>query len=605
MPQQLSLDPRIRKLLSKGIKHHQAGRRRQAETCYRRSLKADPRCPQALHLMGLLAQQAGEYQESVHWIREALAVNPHDPDTLNSLADAYLGQGQIQSASHCCHHLAELLPQSPEIHHRLGKLQERLGDWGTAMESYRRALALQPDSPGLYGSLAGLQYKQGAFAEAVESCRRALALDPHQPEVLTQLGNALTDLGNYRGAVEAHRRALALQPNSPHPLFGLGYFFERKGDIGSAVETYRTALKLNPQLSRAHLLLGSARLLQGDLEEAAESFERALQLEPDSAEARAYLGLIHLKQGNFRRGLREYEDRWNTAYGFRFRRKFSQPLWRGEPLEGSRILLHCEQGMGDTLQFVRYVPLVAARGGKVILEVQPRLHRLLSQTPGAAEVICRDEALPEVDWQCPLLSLPLALETELSTIPAPIPYVRPDPLEVETWRQRLPGNTLRVGIAWAGNAMHPHELWRSIPLEQLAPLTNLEGATFYSLQMGAPSEQMKQLGTRVRLIDLQDEQKDFADTAAIVANLDLVISIDTSVAHLAGAMGEPVWVILSKSADWRWMLEREDSPWYPTARLFRQSILGNWQEVVARVERELRDLIAKPPPCVPEGICRE
>jgi tetratricopeptide (TPR) repeat protein len=543
--------------------------------------------------MGLLAQQAGEYQESIRWIGQALALNPDDRDTLTSLAEAYIGQRQIQPASQCYQRLAELFPQSPEIHHRLGKMQERLGDWGAALESYRRALALPPDSPDLHCSLATLQYKQGAFAEAAETCRRALALHPNQPEILTQLGNALADLGHYGGALEAHRRALALQPDSPDALFGLGYFFERKGDLASAVDSYRTALKLNPNLSRAHLLLGSARLLQGDLGEAAECFERVLESEMDSAEARAYLGLLHLKQGNFRRGLSEYEDRWSTTYGFRFRRKLPQPLWKGEPLQGSRILLHCEQGMGDTIQFVRYVPLVQARGGEVVLEVQPRLHRLLAHTPGAGEVICRGEALPEVEWQCPLLSLPLAFGTELQTIPAPIPYVDPDPALVDAWRQRLPGGSLRIGLVWAGSPLHPHELWRAIPLEQLTPLTTLAGTSFYSLQMGPSAGQVKQLGDCVRLIDLQGEQKDFADTAALVANLDLVISIDTSVAHLAGAMGKPVWVLLSKSSDWRWLLDREDSPWYPTARLFRQSTLGNWQGVVARVERELRELAAR------------
>jgi hypothetical protein len=261
--------------------------------------------------------------------------------------------------------------------------------------------------------------------------------------------------------------------------------------------------------------------------------------------------------------------------------------------------------LGDTLQFVRYVPLVAARGGKVTLEVQPRLHRLLALTPGAAKVICRDEALPEFDWQCPLLSLPLVLGTELNSIPAKIPSLCLDLEQVEAWRRRLPGNSLRIGLAWGGSPLHPHEFWRSIPIEQLAPLTNLEGTTFYSLQMGPPANQLKRLGPCVRIIDLQDEQKDFADTAAIVANLDLVISIDTSVVHLAGAMGKPVWVLLCKSADWRWLLEREDSPWYPTARLFRQSMLGNWQEVMTRVERELRELIARTTATHKEGDPRE
>jgi ADP-heptose:LPS heptosyltransferase len=204
-------------------------------------------------------------------------------------------------------------------------------------------------------------------------------------------------------------------------------------------------------------------------------------------------------------------------------------------------------------------------------------------------VIRHGEALPKVDWQCPLLSLPLAFGTELNTVPAEVPYIYADPCPAEAWRRRLPGNSLRIGLAWGGSQLHPHDDLRSVPLELLAPLTRIEGTTFYSLQMGAPAEQIKQLRDRVRLVDLQNEQKDFADTAAIVASLDLVISIDTSVAHLAGAMGKPVWVILSKSADWRWLLDRKDSPWYPTARLFRQSTPGNWQEVVTRVERELRE----------------
>jgi hypothetical protein len=329
------------------------------------------------------------------------------------------------------------------------------------------------------------------------------------------------------------------------------------------------------------------------LEEAGECFERVVKLTPDNAEARSFLGLIHLTQGNYRLGWGEYENRRNTLQFLRDRRTLSQPLWKGEPLEGSRILLYAEQGLGDTIQFVRYVPLVAAQGGKVVLEIPSRLHRLLSHIPGAGSVIRHGEALPEVDWQCPLLSLPLAFGTELNTVPAEIPYIYPDPSQAEAWRQRLPGDSVRVGLVWGGSQLHPHDALRSIPLEVLAPLTHIEGTTFYSLQMGAPAEQVKQMGGRVRLVDLQNEQKDFADAAAIVASLDLVISIDTSVAHLAGAMGKPVWILLSRSADWRWLLDREDSPWYPTARLFRQSTMGNWQDVVASVERELRQFVAR------------
>lgn len=593
MSKPLALQPRVRKLLKKGIAHHQAGRGKQAEHCYRSSLKADPRCPQALHLLGLLAQQGGQYSESIRLINEARALNPDDPDTLNSLADAYIGAGQIEEGSDCLRQVAGLLPQSAEARHRLGRAEERLGNWQAAMTAYQRALALQPDSPDLYGSLARLQYKQGAYHEAVASCRHALALDSRRPESYIQLGNALTDLGEYGPAVEALRCALALRPDSAPAVFGLGYWFERKGDLASAAESYRTALKLDPRFESAHLHLGIIRILRGELGHAAECFQQVLALTPQSAEARSFLGLVHLTQGNLCEGWREYESRRETPQFLRDRRTFRQPTWKGEPLNGSRILLYAEQGLGDTLHFVRYVPLVAARGGRVILEVPARLHRLLAATPGAEQVLGAGDALPEFDWQCLLLSLPLAFATDLTSIPVQVPYIHADPAQVAAWKQRMRGNSLRIGLAWGGSPLHPYDARRSIRLEQLASLTCVEGTEFYSLQMGPPAEQVSWLGPPARLIDLKNEQTDFADTAAIVANLDLVISVDTSVVHLAGAMGKPVWVLLSNSPDWRWMRERDDSPWYPTARLFRQSTPGDWPEVVARVERELRELVAR------------
>jgi hypothetical protein len=298
------------------------------------------------------------------------------------------------------------------------------------------------------------------------------------------------------------------------------------------------------------------------------------------------LGLIQLLQGNLAVGWAEYESRWKVGVGDD--RKLLQRRWKGEPLGGERILLYAEQGLGDTMQFVRYVPLVAKLGGEVVLEVQPALHGLLAHTDAASRVIRRGEMLPEFTWQCPLMSLPLALGTELDTIPARIPYIVPDAERVEAWRERLQKNTRCIGLAWAGNSGHPRDRLRSISLEQLTPLLNVSGTTFYSLQFGSGAEQTKQLPPDVRLIDLGDELKDFANVAAIVANLDLVISIDSAVAHLAGALGKPVWTLLNKGCDWRWFLEREDSPWYPTARLFRQTTPGEWQDVVKRIEIALR-----------------
>jgi len=396
----------------------------------------------------------------------------------------------------------------------------------------------------------------------------------------------LTDLGNFAAALEVFRRSLINNPRSAKTIASLGRLFERKGDLISAAEAYRDAIKLDPRMRAAYVDLGFVLYGLGDLGEASDCFDRLHELEPDSAEATVNLGLIHLLKGELRDGWTEYESRWKVGVGDD--RKVLQRRWQGEALGGERILLYAEQGLGDTMQFVRYVPLVAKLGGEVVLEVQPALHDLLAGTEGASRVIRRGDTLPDFTWQCPLMSLPLALGTELETIPASVPYIAADAARVEAWRERLQKNTRRIGLAWAGNPGHSRDRLRSISLEQLTPLLNVEGTTYYSLQFGAGAEQMKLLPPGVQLIDLGDELKDFANVAAIVANLDLVISIDSAVAHLAGALGKPVWILLNKGCDWRWFLGREDSPWYPTARLFRQSAPGEWLEVVKRVELALR-----------------
>jgi tetratricopeptide (TPR) repeat protein len=636
-------------------------------------------------LLAIVAQQEGEPEQSAHWLEESLAIPPaeDDPETLNGLARTYFDQKQIECARRCCQRLSELLPHSAQVHLRMGTTLEWLGDWEAAAKSYRRALDLQPNSPDIYGSLARLQCKLGTPADAVESCRRALCFEPHRHELYNLLGYALVNLGDYTAAVEAYRQALLLKPRSAYTVYGLGYLFERKGDLESAEECYKLVLELDPRLVDAHLHIGITHFLRGNFRRAVECFERVRELAPDNteaqtflghvhllegkfalgwreheyrwrtshflrgrrkllqpqwrgeplegsrillhaeqgivhvlrnhfekalesfeearklsaepAEARFYIGLVHLTRGNFRLGWSEYEERRRAPHSIRVRRKFAQPVWKGEPLEGSRILLYAEQGFGDTLHFVRYVPLVAARGGRVILEIPPRLHRLLVSFPGAEETICQSEKPPEFDWQCPLLSLPLAFATELNSIPAEIPYIYSDPVLAETWRQRMPKNSLRVGLAWSGSPSHAHDAQRSIPLELLAPLTKVRGTTFYSLQIGPAAQQIRCLGPTVKIVDIQYDQEDFADTAAIIANLDLVISVDTSVAHLAGAMGKAVWVLLDSASDWRWMPERDDSPWYPTARLFRQFARGNWLDVMARVEGELGGLAARIP----------
>jgi tetratricopeptide (TPR) repeat protein len=552
----VSQQQRLQKLLKRGLKHHREGHAELAEACYRKILNVDPLSAEAKQMSRLLQGTAGLGQES--------------SPALSAVFGDY----------------AKTLPESAEGHQHLGEAQERAGDLQAAANSYQRALALKPDSAELHCHLARVLYRGGALLPAAELYRRALALDPKKYEIYTDLGLVLTDLGNFAAALEVFRRSLINNPRSAKTIASLGRLFERKGDLISAAEAYRDAIKLDPKMRAAYVDLGFVLYGLGELAEASDCFARLRALQPDSAEATVNLGLIHLLQGDLAVGWAEYESRWKVGVGDD--RKLLQRRWKGEALGGERILLYAEQGLGDTMQFVRYVPLVAERGGEVVLEVQPALHDLLARTAGASRVIRRGEMLPEFAWQCPLMSLPLALGTELDTIPARVPYIVPDAARVEAWRERLEKNTRRIGLAWAGNPGHPRDRLRSISLEQLAPLLNVEGTVFYSLQFGAGAEQMKLLPPGVRLVDLGDELKDFANAAAIVANLDLVISIDSAVAHLAGAVGKPVWILLNKGCDWRWFLGREDSPWYPTARLFRQGTPGEWQEVVKRVELALR-----------------
>ncbi len=379
---------RLQKLLKKGLKHHREGHVELAEACYRKILNVDPLSFEAKELLRLLQGPTGAGQES------------------SQPLGAIFGDD------------TKARPESAETLQHLGEAQERAGDLQAAANFYQRALALQPKSAELHCHLARALYRGGALQPAAELYRRALVLDPKKHEIYNDLGLVLADLGNFEAALEVFRRSLINNPRSAKTIGGLGRLFERKGDLISASEAYRDAIKLAPKLPAAYVDLGFELYGLGELAEASDCFARLRALQPDSAEATVNLGLIHLLQGDLGVGWAEYESRWKVGVGDE--RKLMQRRWKGEALGGERILLYAEQGLGDTMQFVRYVPLVAERGGKVVLEVQPALYGLLAGTAGAARVIRRGEALPEFIWQCPLMSLPLALGTELDTIPASV-----------------------------------------------------------------------------------------------------------------------------------------------------------------------------------------
>ena len=420
---------------------------------------------------------------------------------------------------------------------------------------------------------------------------QALAFRSDHINALVDRAGALKRLKRHEDALAAYEHVLAQRPDHLGALNECGGLNVRLGRADAALACYARALAIAPRTVELHVNKGTALVALNRFEEALASFAAAAVIDPERAEAHYNAGLVRLRLGQFAAGWKNYEWRWRKADWAARRRDFSEPLWLGEtPIEGRTILLHAEQGFGDTLQFVRYVPLVARRGANVILECPVELTRLLQDIKGIARIVARGDALPSFDLHCPLFSLPLAFGTTLETIPSAVPYIKASEPLLRKWATRLPGIARpRVGLVWSGSAAHLNDHNRSIPLRDLVPILRLDGLHFMSLQREVDAADAA-VAREYGVTSLGHEFQDFSDTAAVVAMLDLVIAVDTSVAHLAGAMGKAVALLLPFSADWRWLLDRTDSPWYPTMRLFRQTAIGDWDGVIGRVRQELGDV---------------
>ena len=431
---------------------------------------------------------------------------------------------------------------------------------------------------------------QGKPDEAVASCRRALELNPDLTKAHYNLGNALKDQGNLDEAVACYRRALELKPDFADAHTNLGHALQDQGKLDEAVACCRRALELKPDFAEAHNNLGVVLRNQGKLDEAVACCRRALAVNPDYADAHTNLAMASLLVGDWQRGWAKYEWRLQTKNFIP--RHFPQPSWKGEPLTGRTILLYAEQGLGDTIQFVRYAAVVKGQGAAVVVECQKPLAGLLEGCPGVERLIVPGDDLPAFDFHAPLLSIPGILKTTLETIPANIPYLFPRPLLLERWRERLTGlDGFRIGIAWQGNPAYSGDRFRSIPLRFFTPLAEIPGVRLVSLQKARAASNWLELRDLFPVTELGSRLQDFIDTAAVMKNLDLVVTADTAPAHLAGALGVPVWVALSSAVDWRWLLDRSDSPWYPTMRLFRQKEPGNWQSVFEEIKAGILAMI--------------
>jgi len=467
------------------------------------------------------------------------------------------------------------------------------GRHGEAMGLMRSAIAHAPTAE-LYLSLGGMLGLLGRHADAAEQLQRAVNLRPDLPRAHNGLGVALEALDEYERAIGSYRRAIHLQPRYPEAHNNLANALRKAGRVAEAVAGYHRAISLRPAYADAYSGLGVALVEQRRVTEAIKYFERAVAIQPDHADAHLNFAGALLLSGDFERGWREYEWRWRSSQQRPLAPAFAQPQWDGSDLAGRTILLHAEQGFGDTFQFVRYVPLVARRGGQVMLSVQRPLAQILRGVEGAATVVPSGEEPLNFDLHAPLMSLPRIFGTTIGTVPAFVPYLRPEPDLVRKWHHTIRDRAgYRIGINWQAS----NTRWgrpRSLPLEAFAVLAAIPGVRLICLQKGAAEQQLHTVGIAIEVLQGLDESSGaFLDTAAVMQHLDLVITVDTSIAHLAGALGVPVWVALPFASEWRWLLDRDDTPWYPTMRLFRQPCPGDWfgvlHEMAIAVNRQLSD----------------
>jgi tetratricopeptide (TPR) repeat protein len=496
-------------------------------------------------------------------------------------------QGEFAKAERRYTALLDYHPDNFDALHGLGRLHYQHGRLDTALALVQSALKSDLGRADGFSSLGLVFHALRRLADALASYDQGLRLEPDNAELLNRRGVALLELGRPGEALECLERVLMQTPDHFEALGNRGNALMKLNRVADALGSYDRALKLAP--GNAQLLTNRAVALRrlDRPHEAVMSARSALVSNPDFAQARFVESVARLTLGDFG-AWRDYESRWSVGLLASQRRNFTAPLWLGqESLSGKTILLHAEQGSGDTIQFVRYAPLLAARGAKVLLEVQAELVRLLAPMPGVAAVIARGNALPPFDCHCPLLSLPLAFATDLTTISADIPYIAPSNEDVAVWRKLLPQRRPLIGLVWSGGRWHDNDLNRSLRFESLLPLIGLSNAAFVSLQHDVRDDDAAALNAHPDVLQLGRKFRDFADTAAAIASLDAVISADTAVAHLAGAMGKPLFLLLPFAADFRWLRERQDSPWYPTARLYRQPAFVDWDSVIDTLRQDL------------------
>jgi tetratricopeptide (TPR) repeat protein len=585
-------------LNNRGIALKELKRLDEALASYDRALAVRPDYAEALSNRGNTLRLLQRFDDALASYDCAIAARPDYVEALLNRGNTLKDLQRYDDALASYARVLAVDPNAAQAHANRGSVLHELKRFDEALASCDRALAIRADIAELHAIRGNVLYSLQRCEQALVSYDRALALRPAMAEVHYNRGNALDELRRFDEALASYDRALALRPDYAEAHYNRGNALHVLKRFDEALADYDRALALRPDYAEAAANCGATLHDLKRYDEALASYGRAQALRPDFADAHYNEAMCRLLLGDFERGWQKHEWRWQTAQLKNAKRDVPQPLWLGsDAIRGKTIFLHAEQGLGDTIQFCRYAPLVVQRGAHVILEVQKPLQELMSTLPSAMQIVSKGDPLPAFDLHCPLLSLPLALATRLETIPSAMPYLFARESKTRVWRERLRKHAkLRVGVVWAGNprkelpGANRIDGQRSIAFDQLAPLFQLTGCDFYSLQKGDDAvRQLRTSSFRHAVTDWTDELHDFSDTAALIEKLDLVVSVDTSVAHLAGALGKPFWLLNRYNTCWRWLADRDDSPWYPTARLFRQDATRKWDPVIARVAAALHD----------------
>ena len=614
--------------LKDALEHHQKGQLAQAELLYRQRLWVEPTNSDAIHLLGVIAHQTGHHQGAVDLIKLAIEITPHVASYHSNLGNSLKELKQLDGAVASYDMAIALKPDYAQAFYNRGNALKELKQLDAAVVSYDNAIGLKPDYAEAFSNRGNALQELKQLDDAIASFDKAIALKPEYAEAYYNRGNALKELKHLDAAVVSYDKAIALKPDYAEAYSNRGNALQEQKHLDAAIVSYDKAITLKPDYDEAYSNRGNALKELKQFDAAIASYDKAVQLKPNFAEAHYNRGnaLQELKQlvyavasydkaialkpgyveaifnksmllllvGDYCQGFKLYENRWEKEDILPFKRYFSQPLWVGkESLSKKTILLHAEQGLGDTIQFCRYAQMVENLGTKVILEVQKPLVKLMKNLDGVSTLIAKGDPLPEFDFHCPLLSLPLAFKTDLNSIPSAKSYLVAEPERISFWKDRLAVDGLKIGIGWQGSKGTKIDIGRSFELILFQKIASLPNVKLISLQKGCGSEQLENLPKGMEVINLGDEldaEGAFLDSAAVMMNLDLFITSDTALAHLAGALGITTWVVLKYLPDWRWMLDRKDSPWYPSMTLYRQQRMDDWTSVFDQMRTEITSM---------------